>query len=278
MLTITSILIALGLLFGGTGAAVYASQDSLPGDALYGVKTTVEEFQYRLIQDHEAKLEKALERINNRIDEFNNAQGETWTHRNQLSWTEELEQNMKDALLAVAALDDPEAGLTKLQTHVFMWKEDCKRLQGGMPEDAPAYQVWNMFRNTRMIVDDGLQEPLKFKASVTSRFGQKLEDLDLMVLSGEEDIFPEGPQVIDETKGTQTKSSQQKGYGPEETQFGPGPNNYESKNAPFEFKYFNYEVDVEERGVGPAGTDTGNPESGGSETPNQGGATGPKKP
>ena len=273
MLTITSILIVLGLLFGGTGAAVYASQDSLPGDALYGVKTTVEDFQYRLILDEEAKLEKALERINNRIGEFTNAQGDTWTHRNQLSWTEELEQNIKDALLAVAALDDPEAGLIKLRTQVFMWEEDHKRLQDGMPDDAPAHQVWNVFRNTRMIVDDGLEDPLKFKANIASRFGQKLKELDLLLVSVDEEILPDDPLVTDETKGTQTKSSQQKGYGPDETQFGPGPNNA-GEETPFEFLY----KEGDEGGEGPAGSEVGNPESGGSGTPNQGGDTGPKKP
>jgi hypothetical protein len=35
MLAITSVIIVLSLLFGGTGMAVVAAQDSLPGEGLY---------------------------------------------------------------------------------------------------------------------------------------------------------------------------------------------------------------------------------------------------
>ncbi|MEN8171507.1 MAG: DUF5667 domain-containing protein [Chloroflexota bacterium] len=49
--TLASLLIALTLAFGGAGATVYASQDSLPNDFLYPVKIISEDLQLALIND-----------------------------------------------------------------------------------------------------------------------------------------------------------------------------------------------------------------------------------
>ena len=46
-----AILLAVGVVFGGGGAAAYAAQDALPGDTLYPVKTAVESVEVALTTD-----------------------------------------------------------------------------------------------------------------------------------------------------------------------------------------------------------------------------------
>jgi hypothetical protein len=69
--TITSLLVVLALLFGGTGATVYAAQDSLPTDLLYPVKTISEDLRYELLEDPQAKFDLLTGFIQNRFMEYN---------------------------------------------------------------------------------------------------------------------------------------------------------------------------------------------------------------
>ena len=70
MTTLVSIITILGLLMGGTAGTVYASQDSLPNDALYGVKLASENVRLNLAGDTEAQVDLALEFAQNRSDEI----------------------------------------------------------------------------------------------------------------------------------------------------------------------------------------------------------------
>jgi hypothetical protein len=237
MLTITSVIIVLSLLFGGTGAAVVAAQDSMPGEALYTLKIAGEDFQFKFINNDEERLEKALYFATRRDAEATAMAGNGVVTTNQ-GWTslaERLEKNLKDALLAAVAMEDPEAGLTKLRTHVFMWEEDYKRLQDGLPEDAPAHQVRNVFRNTRMIVDEVLENPFQFQAADKNRFGRQLEETDLLATAGEGDILSGEPPVDNDPQGQQTQSGSAESYGPgqDEAQFAP---NNAGDTSQFEFK------------------------------------------
>jgi hypothetical protein len=276
MLTITSVLIVLSLLFGGTGAVVVASQDSLPGDALYRVKTAGEEAQFRLTIGPEAKLELALKHANRRLAEASAfaEMGKVFTKQEVKEIEELLENNLKDALLAAMAMDDPEAGLTKLRTQVFMWEQDYKRLQDGMPEDAPAHQVRHVVRNTLMLLDEAIESPYEFKAQFQSRFGPKLQELDLLAASDFEDSLLEEQPVASEKEGQQTKTSEGQGPGAEDSQFGPKPNNA-GEESPFEFQY----KGGDDGGEGPAGDGAGNQnQSGPSGNQNQGSSSGGSKP
>lgn len=276
MLTITSVLIVLSLLFGGTGAAMVASQDSLPGDALYRIKTVGEDTQFRLTIRPEAKLELALKYANRRLAEASAfaEMGKVLTNQEVKEIEELLGDNLKDALLAAMAIDDPEVGLTKLRTQVFMWEEDYKQLQDGMPEDAPAHQVRHVVRKMLMLLDEAIEYPLEFKAQFQSRFGPKLQELDLLAPSDFDDSMPEEEPVIVEKEGQQTKTGEGQGTGAEDTQFGPKPNNA-GDESPFEFQY----KGGDEGGEGPAGDGVGNQnQSGPSGNQNQGSSSSGSKP
>ena len=58
------------LLFGGASATAYASQSSLPGDALYPVKTGLEQTQVRLSRDAADQAELHIDYAQRRLDEI----------------------------------------------------------------------------------------------------------------------------------------------------------------------------------------------------------------
>ncbi len=67
---IMAVVIAAVLLFGGFAATAYASQDSLPNDALYGVKTFGENVRLSLASQGDDKLGLALEFAERRVEEM----------------------------------------------------------------------------------------------------------------------------------------------------------------------------------------------------------------
>ena len=62
--------LVLGLVFGGAGATVLAAQESLPGQALYGVKTISEDARLELTTNPDAKFQLAMVLANRRAQEI----------------------------------------------------------------------------------------------------------------------------------------------------------------------------------------------------------------
>jgi hypothetical protein len=67
---VMAVLIAAVLVFSGAAATAYASQASLPTDALYGVKTFGENIRISLAPEADRKLGLALEFTQRRVDEM----------------------------------------------------------------------------------------------------------------------------------------------------------------------------------------------------------------
>ncbi len=65
----SALALVLIVLFGGAGTTVYASQASLPGDALYPIKTTFEQTQASLAADAVRRADLYLEFASHRLDE-----------------------------------------------------------------------------------------------------------------------------------------------------------------------------------------------------------------
>ena len=68
--TVMAVLAIFLLLFGGAGATAYASQGALPGDALYPVKTSLEQTQVRLARDAARQAELHLSFAERRLAEI----------------------------------------------------------------------------------------------------------------------------------------------------------------------------------------------------------------
>lgn len=77
--TLAAIIFALVVLFGGVSATAFASQSALPGDALYPVKTRLEQTQVSLANDAYKRARLYLEFAQRRLDEITEllAQGRT---------------------------------------------------------------------------------------------------------------------------------------------------------------------------------------------------------
>ena len=67
--TLTAILLALAVSFGGAGATVYAAKAALPGDVLYPVKIGLEDAQVALSMNEAAGAQLHLDFAQNRMEE-----------------------------------------------------------------------------------------------------------------------------------------------------------------------------------------------------------------
>ena len=100
--------IALGIavLFGGAGSAVFAAQDSLPGETMYPVKTWSEDFRLQFTSASQAQIDLALEYANRRMAEI------TAMHAAGLQAPAETGQRFQEelelALQLGAGLDNPQ--------------------------------------------------------------------------------------------------------------------------------------------------------------------------
>ncbi len=74
--TAAAFLTLLIILFGGVGATAFASQSALPGDALYPVKTSLEQTQIALARDAYQRALLHLDFAQRRLDEMNALVGE----------------------------------------------------------------------------------------------------------------------------------------------------------------------------------------------------------
>jgi hypothetical protein len=294
--TITSILIALSLLLGGTGAAVYASQDSQPGDMLYTVKTTGEDVQFRLANHADTKVQLALKFAARRVSEaLNMAENRQKIHGNLIN---RLEQNLNTALRATAEMDEPELGLERIKAEIHIQKRECDRIQGNMPdaEELGLNMLRNVLEHKNRVVEEGLEEPLTFRNVYRLRFGQEADDELLGVADEQPELVDdlEVDELINEETtppgpgyGDQGGAKNQAGEGNGESQqsqngevqsYGPGPGDPQTEpKSPY--------GPNDDTGSGP-GEQYGNPESsnpdsgsgGNAGSGNQDSGSGSKKP
>lgn len=171
--TITAILVAVALTFGGAGATVYAAQDSLPGDALYPLKTTLEDLQLRLA-DQPAEQMQLLERFTlRRVEEVQTRleQGEPLP----LDALNRLQNQVQSMLQAAAGLPEPamEQALLQLQNRLEYMEQRMAGWQGANDPQATwaLTQALERIRQQRQWLEGGLQEPNQFRLRVNQPEG-----------------------------------------------------------------------------------------------------------
>jgi hypothetical protein len=122
----TAIAVIVGLL-GGTGAAtVYASQDSLPGEMLYPVKTWSEDVRLDLTADPETKLDLSLEFTDERLAEIQEL-SEAGLPVDEVA-LDSLEETLDETLEILAEIPDTavmDQVMTKLMTQDKLMIQDC---------------------------------------------------------------------------------------------------------------------------------------------------------
>jgi hypothetical protein len=103
------LIMILILLFSGAGATAYAAQSALPGDALYAIKTGIEDTRIHLAADAAFKTELYLGFAEKRLDEIAQLIGEKRYDDITLA-TKDFDQNIQQALATfqIAAQGDPQ--------------------------------------------------------------------------------------------------------------------------------------------------------------------------
>ncbi|PKN99973.1 MAG: hypothetical protein CVU42_06385 [Chloroflexi bacterium HGW-Chloroflexi-4] len=98
--TFASIILAISLLLGGSGATIAAAQASEPGDLLYNIKLLSETAALDLTVNPESQLEIALDLVDRRSNEIINllANGEVITDGIQARFSEQIERTFILAL------------------------------------------------------------------------------------------------------------------------------------------------------------------------------------
>ena len=165
MFTFARILILLAVAFGGTTATAFAAQDSLPSEALYPIKTFVEDVRLALTSDPEAEADLLLQFSDERMEEIAALIEQGLPVPDTVAI--KLQTHLNLALQEAAKLDD--AALLQLMEQIqTRTQEQLKVLEklgegsANRPEDALQLATQAM-NNIRATVDDALEDPITFR-------------------------------------------------------------------------------------------------------------------
>jgi hypothetical protein len=134
--TLIAIVLAVVVFFGGTGATVYAAQDSLPDQALYPVKTWSEDAILSVTGSPQMRLNYALDFSDRRVAEMSGllAAGKTIPEGVETRLQNELDL----ALELIAGMDDSQAiqQLVQARQRAEAQYQMTTMLMSGAPESA----------------------------------------------------------------------------------------------------------------------------------------------
>lgn len=170
MFTFARILIVLAIAFGGTTATAFAAQDSLPSEALYPIKTLVEDIRLALTSDHEAEVNLLLQFSDERMEEIAAMIQQGLPVPDAVAI--QLQEHLHLALQECAQLDD--ASLLKLMEQIqTRSQEQLKTLEelgegsGNQPEDALQLATQAM-NNVRVAAEGALEDPITFRLHLST--------------------------------------------------------------------------------------------------------------
>ncbi len=131
-----AVVLAVVVFFGGTGATVYAAQDSLPDQALYPVKTWSEDVTLSLTGSPQMRLNHALDFSDRRVVEM----GELLAARKPIpeGVKTRLQSELDLALELVAGMDNSQAlqQLEQVRQRAEAQYQKMAMLMAGAPESA----------------------------------------------------------------------------------------------------------------------------------------------
>ena len=176
MNTIISILLIVGLLFGG-GATVNAAQDDLPNEPLYELKIWSEDLGLRFQNGDEEKVNRLMELVQIRLQEMTRLAeiGEPVPDRVRLR----LEQHIQQALKICTNMDDPTLERTLLQIRDRLRQQDreMEKLQLHTQDGQQLLtQTRAMLQERLQLVEDGLANHETFRNRVQNGYRYAQDD------------------------------------------------------------------------------------------------------
>lgn len=166
---IMAVLIAAVLVFGGAAATAYASQASLPNDALYGVKTFGENLRLSLAPQPNAKLGIALEIAQRRVQEM--AALSEMDIEIPVHLASQYQEQVEYALRVAAEMPDDELipALLQIQTQLQEQLRIMEQFHQAQSENPVLVQAREQLRYQLRLVELGLVDPLQFRAQIRHR-------------------------------------------------------------------------------------------------------------
>lgn len=168
---LVSVLVIAGLLAGG-GMTVRASQDDLPNEPLYGVKTWSENVGLQFQNNPDAKVERLMELAQTRIQEMSRMieAGQTPPEPIRLR----LEQHLQQALQLCSNMDDAalDRTLLQLRDQLQQHERDMQNLQihAGQTAQPILEHTRAMLQTQLQLANDGLQNHEMFRNTVRNGF------------------------------------------------------------------------------------------------------------
>jgi hypothetical protein len=169
---LTTVIVTLALALGGTGITAYAAQESLPNQALYGVKTFTEDVQLQLTTQAENQLALTLNFANRRVNELATMakQGESAIESVANRYGTEIDH----ALQLTAGL--PESNMTsaleQVKTQLQQQEQVMAQLCQEHPQDSVLQQMQTRLQQRLHLAESGLNDPQGFQEQLR----QQLQD------------------------------------------------------------------------------------------------------
>lgn len=167
---VASILIAIVLTFGAVGGTVYASQDSLPNQTLYAVKTLTEDIRLRLAKQPEEKI-RLLEMFAIRRVEELYTLSEKEEDFPQVTVTR-LEQHAENMLILAFEQEgkDLTQSLNQIRKSLQVQEEKLAKLANTEHGNAvkKLTQVQKKLREKIHLAEEGLDNPAAFRKKMRS--------------------------------------------------------------------------------------------------------------
>lgn len=133
-----AILIVVTVLFGGSAATVLAAQSAIPGDALYGVKTTIEQTRLSLARNAASRADLQLQFAERRLQEIEKLVAEG-RYQNIQAATQEFEAHIRNALNEIEQVADGDPNLAaslmaRITTQLSRYADSLGSLLNNLPE------------------------------------------------------------------------------------------------------------------------------------------------
>jgi len=212
MFTLARIVLLAAIAFGTTGVTAYAAQDSLPNQALYPVKTWIEDIRLSLSSGQQADFELLQSFAEERIQEIAALVENEIPVPNQVATR--LRQQLQQMLQIAANMDDPALirAMEQLQERSQVQVRILEQLRENSPENAEALglatQAMHSIRNA---AEGAIQDPLSFRQRQGTNRPEAAPTIpDIQAPNGDsagpgEDQNPQGPQGPNKSNGAGRK-------------------------------------------------------------------------
>lgn len=163
--TITSILLIVAVLFGGSGATLAAAQTSLPDQPLYAIKLLGEEVQLSLTNQEQARLELSLQYVERRMAEIQTMlkAGNPPDDAAVLRLQNQIENTLRLCIQQSSEGQQVQA-LQQLQTRLMTHLQTLAQLRAGSGEAAGVLtRLQSMIQQRLQWVEAGLQDPVQLR-------------------------------------------------------------------------------------------------------------------